>query len=411
MEHRPISPHLIHPLAIEVCRVLNENSYQAFIVGGCVRDLLLGQTPKDWDITTDASPQRVLELFPKTIPTGLQHGTVTVCMGEGVENHFEVTTFRIEGEYSDGRRPDEVFFVMNVEQDLARRDLTINAIAYDPLSHRFVDPFGGVQHLKEGVIKAVGNPLVRFQEDGLRIMRVARFAARFGYAVDPSTFEGMKQSLETLKKVSKERISDELSKTLMSQHSSYGLQLLRDSGALDIACPLLAGRQLPLLSQQEQCAGTLETKLAFLYNKLPAQQVQEELINLKFSSKEIKRVVFLLNMVEQFYTFEEQHTAPAYKSFMAALKNHSPDPWEETLRQFLHLTEPMGLASGSLLEEYKGLVVLARKEMAINGDDLLAAGMAAGPRIKKALDGCYLEILRDPQSNTKYRLLEVARQF
>lgn len=411
MEELRISPHLIHPLAIEVCRALHENSYQAFIVGGCVRDLLLGQAPKDWDITTDASPQKVLELFPKTIPTGLQHGTVTVCMGEGVENHFEVTTFRIEGEYSDGRRPDEVFFVMNVEQDLARRDLTINAIAYDPLSHRFSDPFNGVQHLKEGVIQAVGNPLIRFQEDGLRIMRVARFAARFGYAVDKATFEGMKQSLETLKKVSKERISDELSKTLMSAHSSYGLQLLRDSGALDIACPLLAGRQLPLLPHQDSCTGTLETRLAFLYNKLPIPQVQEELTNLKFSNKEIKRVVFLLDLVERFYAFEGQHTASAYKSFMAALKNHSPDPWEQTLRQFLHLTEPMGLASGSLLEEYKGLVVLSRKEMAINGDDLLAAGMAAGPRIKKALDGCYSEILRNPESNTKYRLLEVARQF
>jgi len=411
MEHRPISTHLIHPRAIEVCRILHQHEYQAFIVGGCVRDLLLGQKPKDWDITTDASPKKIMELFPKTIPTGLQHGTVTVCMGEGIENHFEVTTFRIEGEYSDGRRPDEVFFVMDVEQDLARRDLTINAIAYNPLSHRFVDPFNGAQHLKENLIKAVGNPLVRFREDGLRIMRVARFAARFGYAVDSATFEGMKQSLETLKRVSKERISDELSKTLMSTNASYGLQLLRDSGALDIACPLLAGRQLPLLAHQDQCTGTLETKLAFLYNRLPAQHVQEELINLKFSNKEIKKVVFLLEMVERFYAFEEKHTAPAYKSFMAVLKNHSPDPWEDTLRQFLHLTEPMGLASGALLEEYQGLVVLTRKEMAINGDDLLAAGMVAGPRIKKALDECYLEILRNPENNTKYRLLEVARQF
>jgi len=208
MQEFYIAPHQIHPLAIEVCRVLNQHQYQAFIVGGCVRDLILGQKPKDWDITTDASPKRVVELFSKTIPTGLQHGTVTVCMGEGAENHFEVTTFRIEGEYSDGRRPDEVFFVMNVEQDLARRDLTINAIAYDPLSHRMVDPYGGVEDLKQGLIRAVGKPTVRFQEDGLRIMRVARFAARFGYRVDNHTFEGMKESLETLKKVSKERIND-----------------------------------------------------------------------------------------------------------------------------------------------------------------------------------------------------------
>lgn len=416
MEHLHISPDLIHPLAIEVCRVLHENEYQAFIVGGCVRDLLLGQRPKDWDITTDASPKRVMEIFQKTIPTGLQHGTVTVCMGEGVENHFEVTTFRIEGEYSDGRRPDEVFFVMNVEQDLARRDLTINAIAYDPISHMVSDPFNGVKDLaadfhEAGIIRAVGNPITRFQEDGLRIMRVARFAARFRYAVDYPTFHGMKESLETLKKVSKERISDELSKTLMSNNPSYGLQILRDCGALDIACPLLAGRQLPLLPEQDNCKGILEVRLAFLYNRLPVQQVQEELINLKFSNREIKRVVFLLQLVERFYDFEEKHTDLAYKSFMALVKNHSPDPWEDTLRQFIHLTEPMGLASSSLLEEYKGMVVLARKDMAINGNDLLEAGMAAGPRIKKALDECYLEILRNPENNTKDRLLEVARQY
>src|SRR5271157_2107741 len=234
-----ISPHLINSRAVEVCRILQKAEYQAFIVGGCVRDLILGQKPKDWDITTDATPKKIMELFPKNIPTGLQHGTVTVCMGEGVENHFEVTTFRIEGQYSDGRRPDEVFFVMDVNQDLARRDLTINAIAYDPLSHRFEDPFNGVSDLQQGLIKAVGDPLVRFQEDGLRIMRVARFAARFGYSVDGHTFEGMKQSLDTLKKVSKERINDELTKILMSENPSFGLQLLQGSGALDIACPLL----------------------------------------------------------------------------------------------------------------------------------------------------------------------------
>jgi tRNA nucleotidyltransferase (CCA-adding enzyme) len=411
MEDLHISQHLIHPLAIEVCRVLNKNNYQAFIVGGCVRDLILGQTPKDWDITTDASPKKILELFPKTIPTGLQHGTVTVCMGEGVENHFEVTTFRIEGEYSDGRRPDEVFFVMNVEQDLARRDLTINAVAYDPIAHRCVDPFNGIQDLREKVIRAVGKPTVRFQEDGLRIMRVARFAARFGYVVDQHTFSGMKESLETLKKVSKERINDELTKTLMSDNPAFGLQLLRDSGALDIACPLLAGRQLPLLSQQDACKGCLEVRLAFLYNKLPIQQVQEELINLKFSNREIKRTLFLLELVERFYILQEKDSIQAYKSFMAVLKNHSPDPWTHTLGQFLQLAEPMGIEAWALFDKYRNEVVLTRKEMQINGDDLLSAGMPAGPRIKKALDECYLEILRSPEHNTKYHLLEVARQF
>lgn len=410
MEKLHIPPYLIHPLSVEVCRVLNKHGYQAYIVGGCVRDLILGQKPKDWDITTDAPPQKVLELFPKTIPTGLQHGTVTVCMGEGVENHFEVTTFRVEGEYSDGRRPDEVRFVVNVDEDLARRDLTINAIAYDPISHRFADPFDGVKDLEAGLIKAVGMPTLRFQEDGLRIMRVARFAARFGYSVDGATFQGMKDSLETLKKVSKERINDELTKILMSDSPSYGLQLLLGCGALDIACPLLAGRQLPLLPHQDHCKGLLPTRLAFLYNKLPLEQVKQELINLKFSNADIKRAMFLLEMVERFYQFQDAESAASYKSFMAFLKNHSPDPWTQTMAQFLQLVEPMGIEVWAMLDKYRNEVVLPRKEMQINGDDLLAAGMAAGPRIKKALDECYSEILRNPTHNTKQHLLEVARQ-
>jgi len=410
MEDLRISHNSIHPLAIEVCRILNEHNYQAFIVGGCVRDLILRQNPKDWDITTDASPEEVLRIFPKTIPTGLQHGTVTVCMGEGVENHFEVTTFRVEGKYSDGRRPDEVFFVPNVEQDLSRRDLTINAIAYDPLTAKLVDPFKGVEDLSLGLIRAVGHPVQRFQEDGLRIMRVARFAARFGYTVDTYTLSGMKESLDTLKRVSKERINDELTKILMSNHPSIGLQLLQESGALDIACPLLAGRQLPLLSKQNNCKGPLEVRLAFLYNKLPIQQVNEELINLKFSNKEMKRVLFLLNLVEKFYIFEGLDSPQSYKDFMAFLKNQSPDPWDQTLKQFIQLSEAMEIGAWSLLDKYRHEIVLTRKEMQINGDDLLASGVPAGPRIKKILEECYLEILLHPEHNTKYHLLEVARR-
>lgn len=398
----------VNPNAVEVCRSLNKNGYQAYLVGGCVRDLLLGNQPKDWDIATDASPKQVINMFEKTYPTGLQHGTITVAHNE---EHFEVTTFRIEGEYKDGRRPEEVFFVMNVEQDLSRRDLTINAMAYDPIAHRLVDPFDGAKDLKQGLIKAVGKPSVRFQEDGLRIMRVARFAARFGYAIDPNTFEGMKQNLETLKKVSKERINDELSKTLMSAHASYGLQLLRDSGALDIASPLLEGRQLPLLPHQDRCQGPLEARLAFLYNKIPSNLVNQELFNLKFSNKEIKKTIFFLELVDRFIKFQEKDTALSYKSFMAVVKNHSPDPWNLCLEQFIELSEAMKLGAQELFDKYQNEVVLSRKEMNINGDDLLASGMPAGPRIKKALEGCYLEILKNPENNNKYHLLEVARQF
>ncbi len=408
MVNSKISQILIHPRAIEVCHILHEAGHQAYIVGGCVRDLLLGAAPKDWDITTDAPPKKVLALFPKTYPTGLQHGTVTVAMGEGVENHFEVTTFRIEGEYKDGRRAEEVFFVMNVEQDLARRDLTINAIAYDPLSGKFVDPYEGVKDLQRKIIRAVGQATSRFQEDGLRIMRVARFASRFGYSVDAATFEAMRENLETLKKVSRERISDELCKTLMTEAPAYGLMLLAQSGALPIVCPLLAGRRLPLLPHQDKIKGELETRLAFLYNKIPFSEVQEELINLKLSNKEIKKVIFLIQLMERFGTFQEKDSVSAYKGFMALIKNHTPASWEETLQQFILLSEAQGYPSNSLLNKYRDEIVFSQKEMQLKGDDLLIAGFKPGPQIKKILEACYLEILRHPEHNTKVFLVNFA---
>lgn len=404
-----ISREILSEQAIEVCRILSTAGYQAFLVGGCIRDLLLGQIPKDYDITTDATPKEMMALFPKTIPTGLQHGTVTVVMGEGIENHFEVTTFRIEGAYSDGRHPEEVFFVMNVEQDLARRDLTINAIAYDPIADRLVDPYGGIQDLHDGIIRAVGNAGARFQEDGLRIMRVARFAARFGYAVDSPTFTGMRENIDTLKKISKERIQDELCKILMTDNASFGLSLLYQSGALAVACPYLTTSQI---TDQEQCQGELETRLALLYaNCASIGQIQEELTNLKFSNKEIKKTIFLLQLLERYGPFVEKNTDLAYKSFMATVKNHSHDPWEHTFEQFIILLEALGFLARDQFDQFKDVTVLSRKEMQLNGDDLLAVGIPAGPRIKQALEACYLEILRNPEHNTKYHLLEVARQY
>jgi tRNA nucleotidyltransferase/poly(A) polymerase len=398
---------MIHPQAIEVCKILNEHKYQAFIVGGCVRDLLLGQKPKDWDICTDASPQTVTKIFQKTIPTGLQHGTVTVCMGEGVENHFEVTTFRVEGEYSDGRRPDEVFFVMNVEQDLARRDLTINAIAYDPLTNTCVDPFHGIEDLQRGLIRAVGNPAIRFQEDGLRIMRVARFAAKFGYQVEEETIKGMSENLETLKRVSKERIRDELCKTLMASNPNMGLRILSSTGALKIVSPSL---RFHPEANDFPWAGELETRIAILYlHRL--QEVEGELELLKFSNREIKKVLLLQELFGRWWRAKHRNGGSgAYKVFISIIKNRSIDDYPSTLQQFIRLGESLGYPVQEWLNLYQNEVVFARKEMQINGNDLMEAGMPAGPKLKIALDECYKEILLHPEHNTKAYLLKVAKQ-
>lgn len=400
---------LIHPKAAVVCHILQAAGHQAYIVGGCVRDLHLGLTPKDWDICTSASPEQVVELFPKTIPTGIKHGTITVCMGEGVDNHFEVTTFRVEGKYLDGRRPEEVKFVQNVEEDLARRDFTINAMALDPTTGALIDPFDGLLDLQRGIIQAVGDANARFQEDGLRIMRAARFAARFGYQIEENTFTGMKANLETLKKVSKERISDELCKILMSRHNSHGMMLLLQTGALGIACPLLSNASVGHLKKLYQCNGEVETHLAILYNWYPTSSVGNELAELKFSTKEINRVVFLLLRRPAFMDFQQTSSIVSYRRFIARFKNEAPDLWSHTLEQFILFGRATGIPV-SMLNLYEGMLVPARRDLAINGNDLMEIGIPAGPNLKYLLDGSYDEILEHPEHNHKDYLLKLIKK-
>ena len=191
---------------------LHGAGYAAYAVGGCVRDSLLGRTPQDWDLCTSARPEQVLALFGEgqCIPTGLQHGTVTIKYGGQL---YETTTFRTEGAYTDGRHPDEVHFVPDVRQDLARRDFTINAMAYND-AEGLIDPFGGQQDLQQGILRAVGDPATRFEEDALRILRLYRFAARFGFAIDPPTGQAARALCAHLDCVSVERIEEELSKLL-----------------------------------------------------------------------------------------------------------------------------------------------------------------------------------------------------
>lgn len=397
----------INPMAIKVCQTLQDQGYQSFIVGGCVRDLILEQEPKDWDITTNASPEVVMNIFPKTIPTGLKHGTVTVVMGEGLANQFEVTTFRVEGQYTDGRRPESVIFVQDVKDDLSRRDLTMNAIAYDPIKNELVDPYNGIADLKNGIIKAVGDPNLRFQEDGLRIMRVARFAARFSYQVDSDTIAGMSTNLETLKKVSKERIKDELCKTLMAKNPSIGLRLLSATGVLKTVAPNVY--HSPDATDFE-FKGDLETRLTSIYLLKGPALVDQELAELKFSNKEIKQVVLLFQLMGEYVKYTHKlATISGYKRFMSVVKNRSEN-WEYTLEQFCLLCDMCKYPIREKLNSYSSEIVFARKDLVINGNDLIDVGVPKGPKLKEILDSCYDEILEEPDHNFKTTLLDFVKR-
>ena len=205
---------------------LQKSGYEAYVVGGCVRDALLGREPNDWDITTSALPTEVKSVFPRTIDTGLQHGTVTVlCGGTG----YEVTTFRVDGVYEDGRHPKEVTFTPSLREDLKRRDFTINAMAYNNESG-LVDLFGGQKDLENGIVRAVGDPVQRFTEDALRIMRAIRLSAQLGYEIEPGTLKAAEILAPNLQKISSERIREELEKTLVSDRP----ELLRTAWAAGI---------------------------------------------------------------------------------------------------------------------------------------------------------------------------------
>ena len=227
---------------VELCKKLRDGGYEAFVVGGAVRDLLRGAAAKDYDVATSAEPADVTRLFgrKRTIPTGEKHGTVTVLTErDGEKEHVEVTTYRGEGAYSDGRRPDEIVFVRTLDEDLKRRDFTMNAIAYDPFADRLVDPYGGQPDLAARTIRAVGDPLERFLEDGLRAMRAVRFAAQLEFTIDPPTEAAIPRALDVFKKVSMERVRDELVKILMARRPSVGLELMRTTGLLAHVIPEL----------------------------------------------------------------------------------------------------------------------------------------------------------------------------
>src|SRR5262245_37320269 len=227
----------VPPNVRAVCETLARAGHQAVTVGGAVRDALLGRTPGDWDVATSAHPEQVLVLFRHTVPTGLKHGTVTVVTGRGEHTHVEVTTFRGEGAYSDGRRPDTVTFGVPLVEDLARRDLVVNAIAYDPVANAIHDPFGGRDDIAAKRLRAVGNAVDRFSEDALRVMRAVRFAAALEFELDPDTEAGIAPALPALANISKERISDELRKLLATREPSRGLRIAERTGIIALILP------------------------------------------------------------------------------------------------------------------------------------------------------------------------------
>ena len=428
--------------AAELLDTLHRAGYAAYVVGGCVRDSLLGLTPHDWDLCTSALPQQVMGLFgaQRCIPTGLQHGTVTVKQSGAL---YEITTFRTEGTYTDGRHPDEVHFVPDVREDLARRDFTINAMAYNE-KEGLVDPFGGQADLQSGIVRAVGVPRQRFTEDALRILRLYRFAARFGFAIDPPTAQAAQELCAHLDCVSVERIEEELAKLLASPAPAAYL----DKKILLVILPELSSEALaaakPVVDACPAGAENLPIRLAALLYSLGEDGTRRTLRRLRCSNACIEETAVLVREARgcdgsfsedrplgwdpvaegnragdgmaRIVSEEKATVTPDFTIYARRLLGKYNLCTVQRIAALGTALQPERAADFAVLSELAEQLdadgVCCRvSQLAVNGRDLMAAGVPAGPGIRKVLEALLDGVIREEYPNERQALLAAVQQF
>lgn len=434
----------------KIVSVFKDAGHEAFIVGGSVRDLLLGLNVSDYDFATDARPEKVMKLFRRTVPTGLKHGTVTLLL-DGFS--FEITTYRSDGKYIDGRRPADVTYSDSIEEDVKRRDFTINGLAFDVVENSVIDHVGGVSDLEKGIIRTIGDPHERFSEDGLRPFRACRFASRFNFEIEEKTFKAITDTLETASLVSSERVRDEIMKLLETEKPSAGFELMRESGLLDLVMPELA--QTYRMEQNKyhmydiyyhclySCDAGPESdpliRLAALLHdigKAPARRVGEdgdytfynhEILGAKITKKIMKRLKFSNDQIERvgnlvtnhMFHYTEEWTDGAVRRFMRKVgmeniedlfslrladrvgngaRNGLPRPIH-TLKQRIQ----------KVIDDENAITV---KDLKINGHDIMNEfGISPGPAIGRILNELLEIVLDNPEANEREFLMDAARDI
>lgn len=385
----------------QVFDILLKNGYAAYAVGGCVRDFLLGKTPKDYDVATDAQPDEVMRLFGgfPVIPTGFKHGTVTVVVGR---LPVEITTFRTEGVYLDNRRPSNVTFSRNIEDDLKRRDFTVNAIAYSPLKG-FVDQFGGKEDLEKRMIRCVGDAGERFGEDALRILRALRLASELGFAIEKNTSRSIHQKKELLRNISRERINAEFTRLLLSGGAAQLLVSYRD--VIGVFLPGICDD--PGLEEKVKvlpAAGGVSGKLSVLLDGLIGwRQAENVLRNLKYDNTIIRDTTGLLR----------------YKNLKVRTGRHHIKLWLKAAGEngFFRLLDLKGLTEDMDAQKRIARGILDKKEcyslksLAISGEDLLQKGFREGTEIGRVLNSLLMTVILEKLPNEKTALMEYAGRF
>lgn len=458
---------LLDPKLKKFGKVFSDHGYEAYLVGGAVRDIMLNKPCSDWDVATNATPEQVTEMFPFVIPTGIAHGTVTVHFGNGKNNktEIEVTTFRTESDYSDGRHPDKVEYAATIEEDLSRRDFTMNAIAVNLKDGKIVDPFEGRKDIKKKVIRTVGKASERFMEDGLRPIRALRFASQLKFSIKKDTFSEIKRP-EIQKKITSisiERFRDEFLKMMKSEKPSVGLKLMEETGILKLFIP-----------EFESCRGCIQgdgrgyhdfdvldhlfyacdgapsdpekykVRLAALFHDIAkpickkvvqeddgseqytfynhdnagAKVVEQILRRLKFSNEEINDVSHLVR--NHMFHYESNWSDAAVRRFIVRVGLDYMDDLFD-----LRVADVYGMhnnavnlrnstTSENLLELKERIEkitekqnALSLKDLAVNGKDLIEAGIPSGKQLGLILNRLFETVLEDPDMNTKEKLLKL----
>lgn len=427
-----------------ILHTLEEAGYEAYVVGGCVRDSILGRSPDDWDITTSAKPEEVKALFRRTVDTGLIHGTVTVMLDK---EGFEVTTYRVDGEYEDGRHPKEVSFTASLEEDLKRRDFTMNAMAYNP-KRGLVDLFGGVQDMENRIVRCVGNPVERFTEDALRILRAVRFSAQLGFSIEGETLKAISALAPNLKYVSAERIQVELLKLLVSPHPDY------------LRTAYEAGITKEILPEFDRCMETEQNTPHHCYTV--GEHTLQSLLNIR-ADKVLRLTMLLHDFGKPFVKHTDENGRDHFKTHgpegekmavsilrrlkmdndtirkvRSLIKWHDFRPkgdavsvrkaismiGEELFPLYLEVQRADILAQSLYKREeklerlssvkalYKEIMdrgeCISLKTMALTGRNLIDAGYAPGKELGEILERLLAHVLENPEDNKKEILLKLA---
>ncbi|WP_318664040.1 CCA tRNA nucleotidyltransferase [Treponema sp.] len=443
--------------------IFSQNGFEAYLVGGAVRDMLLGKKADDWDVTTNAKPEEVMKIFRRVIPTGIDHGTVTVHF---LGQEIEVTTFRTESDYSDGRHPDKVEYAGHIEEDLSRRDFTMNAIAASLEDGHIVDPYGGAEDLKKGIIRTVGIPHERFMEDGLRPVRALRFASKLQFSIEKDTYsEIFEENVQKkIASISVERFRDELMKMMASPKPSVGLKMMEETGVLKIFMDELsvcrgciqkddrgyhifdvmdhniyacdgAPKEKPLLrlaaflhdcgkpaSKVERTVEGHKINNFYNHEKYSVEIARSLMTKLKFSNAEIDYVCHLIE--NHMFHYESSWSDAAVRRFIVRVGLDSFDDLID-----LRLADMYGKYNADvrlhncagcanlveLTDRVKALAAqscaLSLKDLKVNGKDLIAEGIPAGKKLGKILNELFQTVLDDPEMNDREKLLKLAKNL